>query len=130
MCYPRIAKGIAPGCVEACSVEATVFGKRSELLKIARDRIKSQPDRYIDHIFGEHEAGGTDWLYIAGVPFEELGLPGDVGTTPYPELTKDFLSMVPLVLVVWPALLGGFYTWTKGRQRPTEMENNIKEDAE
>lgn len=129
MCYQRTARGIAPACAEACSVQATMFGKRSELLTIARGRITSQPGKYVDHIYGEHEAGGTDWLYIAGVPFTDLGLPGNIGTTPYPELTKDFLNMVPLVLVVWPALLGGIYTWTKGRQRVNAhlLKENDKE---
>ena len=123
MCYQRTAKGIAPACAEACPVEATVFGKRNDLLRIARERIAGQPGKYVDHIYGESEAGGTDWLYLAGVSFEQLGLPGNVGTTPFPELTKDFLSMVPLVLIVWPALLGGFYAWTKTRQQAIRREN-------
>jgi len=109
MCYHRIAEGKVPACAVECPVEAIVFGRRSELIKLARQRIRKYPDRYIDHIYGEHEAGGTDWLYISGVPFEELDFPTDLGTTPYPEFTKEFLSFVPLVLVVWPALLGGFY---------------------
>lgn len=132
MCYPRISEGIIPGCAEACAVEAITFGKRSELIKLARDRIRSEPDRYIDHIYGELEVGGTDWLYISGVPFEELDLPMDVGTTPYPEFTKEFLSAVPLVLVVWPALLGGVYAWMKRREQMTEAEasKREKEDAQ
>ena len=132
LCYHRISKGIIPGCAEACPVEAITFGKRSELIKIARDRIRNEPDGYIDHIYGEHEVGGTDWLYVSGVPFENLGLPADVGTTPYPDLTKEFLSAVPLVLVVWPALLGGFYAWTRHREQIAEAEatNREKEDTE
>ena len=132
MCYHRISEGIIPGCAEACPVEAITFGKRSELIKLARDRIRSEPDRYIDHIYGEHEVGGTDWLYVSGVPFEELGLPTDVGTTPYPEFTREFLSAVPLVLVAWPALFGGFYAWTKRRQQIAEAEatNREKEDTQ
>ena len=89
-------------------MDAITFGKRSELIRLARDRIRSEPDRYIDHIYGEHEAGGADWLYVSGVPFEELDLPMNIGTTPYPEFTKEFLSAVPLVLVAWPALFGVF----------------------
>jgi len=132
MCYHRISEEIIPGCAEACAVEAVIFGKRSELIKIARDRIRSEPDKYIDHIYGEHEVGGTDWLYVSGVPFEELDLPMDVGTTPYPEFTKEFLAAVPLVLVVWPALLGGFYAWTRRREQIAETEamNRDKEDTE
>lgn len=133
MCYhSRISKGLIPGCAEACPVEAITFGKRNELIKIVRDRIRSAPDRYIDHIYGENEVGGTDWLYISGVPFAELDLPQDAGTTPYPQLTKEFLSAVPLVLVVWPALFGGFYGWMRRREQIAEAEakNREKEDTE
>lgn len=129
MCYQRTSQGIKPACVEACGVEALTFGKRSEILKIARDRIRYEPLRYIDHIYGEHEVGGTDWLYISGVPFEGIGLPENLGTTPYPEYTKEFLSSVPLVLTIWPALFGGIYAWTSRRQKENEDES-IKEERE
>lgn len=103
-------------------MEAMTFGKRKDLIKVARRRILDNPDRYADHIYGEHEVGGTCWLYISGVPFEDLGFPTDVGTTPYPQFTRGFLSMVPAVLVVWPALLGGFYMFTKNREEMAEEE--------
>lgn len=109
MCYHRISKGTIPACAEACPVEALTFGKRSNLIKLAKQRVWNAPDKYIDHIYGEDEAGGTGWLYISGVPFSELDFQMDIGTTSFPKLTKDFLSMVNLTLVAWPALLGGFY---------------------
>ena len=105
--------------------------RRHELLKLARSRILNQPNRYVDHIYGEHEVGGTDWLYISGVPFEELGFPSDLGTKPYPEFTREFLSAVPLVLVIWPTLLGGFYLFSKRREQnfETETTNSEGEDT-
>ena len=109
MCHERIKDGKVPACAEACPVEAITFGKKSELLKVAKMRVWNSPDKYVDHVYGEEEAGGTGWLYISGVPFSKLGFPEGVGITSYPKLTKDFLSMVNLTLVAWPALLGGFY---------------------
>jgi Fe-S-cluster-containing dehydrogenase component len=131
MCYHRISKGEVPACATECPVEAIAFGNRNDLLKLARDRIRSSPDKYVDHIFGEHEAGGTDWLYISGVPFEELGFPDDLGTTPYPEFTREFLSSVPLVLVAWPALLGAFYLFSNRKEQATKPvgKNKKKEDT-
>ncbi len=116
MCYQHISEGLVPACATECPVEAVTFGKRKDLLKIARGRIEAKPEKYIDHIYGETEAGGTDWLYISGVPFESLGLPNDVGTKPYPELTREFLSGVPLVLAAFPILLGGIYLFSKKRE--------------
>ena len=61
-CYERVEKeGKLPGCAQVCPVEAITFGKRSKLLELARERVKRNPGRYIDHIYGEHEVGGTCW---------------------------------------------------------------------
>jgi hypothetical protein len=30
---------------------------------------------YVQNVYGEKEGGGTQVLYLAGVPFEKLGLP-------------------------------------------------------
>jgi len=131
MCYDtRVSKGGIPACVEACPMETMTFGKRSDLIRLARKRIIENPDKYIDHIYGEQEVGGTSWMYISGVPFEQLGFPMDLGTKPYPELTKGFLSMVPAVLVIWPALLGGFYMFTQHREEMGVSEETIPQEKE
>ena len=131
MCYDtRVSKGRIPACVEACPLEVMTFAKRSDLIKLARRKTMDHPDRYVDHIYGENEVGGTCWLYISGVPFEKLGFPMDLGTKPYPELTRGFLSMVPAVLVIWPALLGGIYMFTKNREQIAKGEETFPEKKE
>ncbi len=107
MCADRVRKGGEPACVENCPEGALVFGKRGDLLRTAHKRIADSPDKYIDHVYGEREVGGTSWLYLAGVPFEDLGFPADVGEKPYPELTASFLYSVPMVLTLAPALMLG-----------------------
>jgi Fe-S-cluster-containing dehydrogenase component len=130
-CYNiRIKKGGIPACAEICPVEAITFGKRNQLIKLARDRIKRHPEKYIDYIYGEHEVGGTSWLYISGVPFEQLGFDTSLGTMPYPELTRGFLSAVPLVLVIWPAFLTGVYHFMKNRKQNTEVNTKKSEQKE
>jgi Fe-S-cluster-containing dehydrogenase component len=68
------AKGIS-ACAETCPTGAIRFGKRKELLEDAHTRLTESPDRYISHIYGEHEGGGTNHLYLASLPFSKLGLP-------------------------------------------------------
>jgi Fe-S-cluster-containing dehydrogenase component len=105
MCWERLQEGEVPACVKNCPVKAVTFGPRSEMIEEARRRIYEKPDRYVHHIYGEHEAGGTSWLYLASVPFEELGFRSDLGTTPYPDRTREFLYAVPFVLTVVPPFL-------------------------
>ncbi len=122
MCEPRLKEGKLPGCVEACPMEALTFGKREDLITIARERIRKYPNRYIDHIYGEHEMGGTSWLYITGAPIEKLDMRTDLGETPAPELTSGALSLVPMVIGVWPVLLGGLYVISKRKERMAHDE--------
>ena len=73
MCYNRLQAGEIPACVDACPTGALSFGNRETLLKQAHAQIRSNPGRYVDHVYGEHEVGGTSMLYLSDVPFERLG---------------------------------------------------------
>jgi formate dehydrogenase iron-sulfur subunit len=87
LCSHRLVEGQQPACCEACPRGAVIFGHRHELMKEARQRIKGNPNLYINHIYGEHEAGGTLVLYLSSIPFTELGLP-DLPDEPVPELSE------------------------------------------
>lgn len=126
LCYDRIKGGDVTACAEACPAEAILFGKRSELIEIARQRIREDPDAYVDHIYGEYEAGGTSWLYLSAVPFEKIGFQKDIDKTPPLARAGGFLSMVPAVLVIWPALLGAFYSVAKRRDTIAEVTDTTK----
>ena len=89
LCLERtIENGQLPACVEVCPTEAIIFGKREDLINIARERIKEHPDKYIDHVYGEHEVGGTSWMYLSNQPFTEIGFPELDDTSPA-ELTES-----------------------------------------
>ena len=113
MCWDRLGKEEKPTCVANCPEQALLYGTRKELLEEARKRIYQKPGEYVSHIYGEHEVGGTGYLYLSKVPFEQIGFRTDLGTTAYPEFTKGFLYSVPLVLLLWPAFLIGVNTLTK-----------------
>ncbi len=93
-CFERVSKeGRIPACAEMCPTMSLTFGKRSELLDVAREKIAADPDRYEPHIYGEHEVGGTSWLYLAARPFDQLGFL-DVGDRPPPRLTETIQHSV------------------------------------
>jgi formate dehydrogenase iron-sulfur subunit len=116
LCAARVGAGQQPACVAACPAQALTFGRRENLLEEARHRIYTEPDRYVHSIYGEREAGGTSWLYLSAVPFEQIGFRTDLGATPYPEYTKEFLYAVPQVDVLVPLLLYGVSRVTRRPQ--------------
>lgn len=118
MCYDKLMENELPACVANCPNDALLYGKRRDLIHEARKRIIENTGKYVDHIYGEHEAGGTGWLYLSPVPFNELGLKLNLQKSSYPELTKGFLYSVPSVFVLVPALLIGI--------RQATIDNNLK----
>ncbi|ADU61806.1 MAG: 4Fe-4S dicluster domain-containing protein [Pseudodesulfovibrio sp.] len=123
-CYERIEKeGGKPGCASICPVEAITFGKRSQLLTLAHTRIDSDPARYVDHVYGESEVGGTSWLYVSGVDFEKVGFQ-KLPSQPMPKITETIQHSLfsylwsPLVLF---GVLGGIMRLTS---RKSDKEAN------
>ncbi len=122
-CFERISKkGGKPACASVCPTEAITFGRRKDLLQIAKNRIKQDPGRYIDHIYGEKEVGGTCWLYISDQPMEELGFPS-VPKRPIPKLTETIQSTLftylwsPIVLF---GVLSGIMAINKHKEEGNE----------
>ncbi len=128
LCYDRIKTGGIPACAEACPGGAITFGKRHELINMARNKIVKNPAMYIDHIYGEYEAGGTSWIYISGVPFEQLDFPMNLPKRPLIEETKGFLGAVPVVLTVWPAFFGMVYAALQHRGSADKGQKHEKEE--
>lgn len=118
-CFERTKKGQLPACVEICPVEALTYGPRSELIKIAREKIKTYPERYIDHIYGENEVGGTSWLYLAGQNLAKTKALPNLGTRPAPGVSESiqhgiFAYFVPPASLY--ALLGGIMWLNKKKK--------------
>ncbi len=130
MCYEKILAGEIdkPGCVSACPKEATSFGTRDEMLAEARRRIAAEPGRYIDHIWGEKEIGGSNVLYISHVDlsflaWQELSQPG--GDSPLPERTWHALRKVPAEFVGMGALMTGVW-WVVDRRIRRQKESELQ----
>ena len=130
-CYERrMSEGKVPGCAQICPVEAITFGKRKTLLKLAKARIKKNPGRYIDHIYGEKEVGGTCWIYLSGVPFEKIGF-NNLPDKPIPKLAETIQHS--LFSYLWsPIVLFGMLSgvmWSS-RQKGDRMHRETKGGSE
>jgi Fe-S-cluster-containing dehydrogenase component len=121
-CIERQRAGKLPACAENCPSGALKVGTRDELLKEAHARILASPGAYVDHVYGEHEAGGTAWLYISDVPFAQLGFRTDVTTRPIPAYTWDIMSKLPWVV-------GGLAVVLTGASVVTRQRNGHHDDT-
>ena len=97
LCRHRYKDGHYSACAEVCPTGATLYGKTSELLAEAKRRLAMKPGelnrfprgkvggpdqsyetpagKYLQHVYGEKEYGGTQVLKLSGVTFEKVGMP-------------------------------------------------------
>lgn len=128
LCFEeRLKEGREPACTSVCPTGATIFGDRDELIKEAKKRIRDNPGRYVDEIYGLREAGGTSVLYLSSIPFEQLGFKTNLKMEPYPQLTWKALSKIgSLVSLEGLFLLG---TWWVINRR-IKLQGLSKEELE
>jgi formate dehydrogenase iron-sulfur subunit len=130
MCYGRLQAGQNPACAEACPTGALRFGRREELLVQAHAQIASNPGRYVDHVFGELEVGGTSMLYLSDVPFEQLGFPTGLPRTAPPEETEKIMSKLPYVITGVAAVMTGSAVYTHLRPVESVQEHEMSMDIQ
>lgn len=128
-CADRMNEGLEPACVKTCPTNALKLGERDELIKEARERIKVSPGKYIDHIYGENEVGGTSWLYLSPVPFEELGLPV-LGKEAVTVNAERAMGAVAPVLAGVTATMAAIYWLFKRRERIRHEKDGDKTKQE
>lgn len=97
LCRHRYKDGHYSACAEVCPTGATLYGKTADLLAEAKRRIALAPGsvttyprgkiggpdqsyegkvgKYLNHVYGEHEYGGTQVLKLSAVNFEKVGMP-------------------------------------------------------
>ena len=120
-CPRRSSKRFVAGARDA-RLRAGVPRRRARVRRSRRDarearaRIAASPGKYVDHIYGEKEAGGTATLYLASRAVREARL-ADVGTESYPARSAVALGAVPPAVIGVGAVLGGAYALHKRRRR-------------
>jgi len=142
LCTHRWPDGHYAACAEVCPTGSTLFGKVSDLkAEIARRKALKPgeattyprgrlggPDwsypgvaaKYVDHVYGEKELGGTQMLMLSGVSFKKLGYP-DLPETSFASQSETLQQSLYGGLVLPIAFLGGL-TWVAKR--------NVKDDDE
>jgi formate dehydrogenase iron-sulfur subunit len=127
LCYHKLSEGelTQPACTAACPTQATIFGERHAMLDEARRRIRDNPGRYIDHIWGEKEIGGTSVLYISDVSLHAAGWPSSLGETPRPVLAREVLHTVPLTFFGVAAAMYGIQ-WTFERRKAVVSAEGVR----
>jgi formate dehydrogenase iron-sulfur subunit len=132
MCPQRIDNGQEPACVATCPTDALVFGEREDLLKEAHARIAAHPDRYIDHVYGETENGGTSYLILSHVPFSELGLP-PLNSTPVKDVSEAVMGVTIPFALTWGAVLTGVsvgvHEYNKRREAAGKTLGKVEADG-
>lgn len=125
---PRVRKcTLCMECVDVCPTGALKQGKRADLIAEAHRRIKQDPDKYVDHVYGEHEAGGGSYLILSGVEFEKLGLPSlpDHTNTSYAD---TIMNALPGWVVGFGLFLGALNK-LKHRQEHHDEEDACTEEG-
>ena len=97
LCRHRYKDGHYSACAEVCPTGATLYGKTTDLLAEAKRRIALKPGdvtryprgkiggpdqsyeapvgKYLQHVYGETEYGGTQVLKLSSVNFVKVGMP-------------------------------------------------------
>lgn len=119
LCNHLYAQGKYSACCEFCPTGASIFGKVTDLQEEAKRRLALKPGEtysypvkrvdgtertekvvaeYVNHIYGLEEAGGTQYLFLAGVNFDKLGFNPRITNQVYPDFTWDYVSHVPALI--------------------------------
>jgi Fe-S-cluster-containing dehydrogenase component len=139
-------EGKLPACVDVCPTGASLFGDAKQLLEEAKRRLakksgetyvfprgklgseehpphEAQVPQYQQHVYGEKEAGGTQVIYLSGVPFQKLGLPTNLPDYSYAVITESIQHTLYKGMIAPLALLGGLVYFAKRNADKNDEED-------
>ena len=115
LCMDRIADGLEPACVKTCPSGALSFDERGAVIAEA-----NEAEAEGAYLYGRDEVGGTSWIYVSDVPFDELGFP-DVGTKSYPSHSWGIFGSQIATVVVGAAALGLYSLYLRRKNKEGEQ---------
>ncbi len=145
LCHHLIEDGGMPACCSVCPTGASLFGKVSELIVETRRRLQMKPGKeydfpvsslnsgkshqykapkYLRHVYGKEELGGTQVMYMSAVDYTKFGLPS------FPK--ESFVSMASGIQyaiykgMVYPlvVLAGLIFMVKKNKSEDEQRKNN------
>ncbi|MCK9418228.1 MAG: 4Fe-4S dicluster domain-containing protein [Nitrospirae bacterium] len=126
-CSDRQADNLTPACIKICPTKTMFFGNKEEVLAEAKKRLAEHPGKYVNYVYGEKEAGGTSWMYIAAVPFEQLGFNMNIPAKKLPENTWAMLREIPFKVVGFVTALSLIAVFRNRGSNP-DAESTHKEE--
>ena len=127
LCRQRIPDGKYAACAEVCPTGATLYGPVAELKREVARRKSLKPGtetafprgrigsddihvakvaKYVDHVYGEKEIGGTQVLHLSAVPFDKLGKP-KLGEVSPASISESLTHMLYQGMIAPLLFLGG-----------------------
>ena len=144
-CRHLLAEGKLPACCDVCPTGASLFGKVADLQLEAERRLAapqgetyefSRGDlggdrpgheaaipRYEPHLYGAGEMGGTQVLYLSGIPHEKLGLP-KLRNTSFAQVSEGVQHTLYKGMIAPLALLGGLVVFARRSTRGHQDEED------
>ena len=129
MCTDRLSQGDQPACVASCPNGALRYGPRHKLLAEAHAQIASNPGRYVDHVYGESEAGGTSMLYLSPVPFVALGFP-TLASSSISGRAEAVMVRTPVIALSVAAVVSALHLLMRRREAQSEFHLHDAASAE
>ncbi len=150
LCDHLIEKGGVSACCSACPTGAALFGKVDDLLKESARRLTMEPgveyafpvssidagtvqthkaSEYVPHVYGEHELGGTQVMYMSGVPFDKFGLP-DVPKHSYAAIANGIQGTLYKSMVLPAIVFSGLAYFINKHKKMEEAEHDTTNSNE
>ncbi|MBW1895876.1 MAG: 4Fe-4S dicluster domain-containing protein [Deltaproteobacteria bacterium] len=126
-CYNRIEAGQLPACIEVCPEDVQKIGPRQDIVEEAYAIAKEIGG----YIYGDKENGGTNTIYVAPVPFEELNKAIEKGPgKPHLKSVEDSMAHADTLakaMLIAPvagiaAAVGKFYKAAKDTNRSEDEQ--------
>ena len=121
---PPDLRGSTAGVCRGMPLRGHDLRETKRTAEFANEKIVAHPDRYVHHIYGEKEVGGTSWLYLSPVAVRSGRISGRTSARiAVPELTPGLSPWCPWSSCCGRPCSGGmFYAFNHRKERLAEDE--------